>query len=50
MTPAEVARQFNVRGQLVAVTALGSGNVNDTYRAIFRTTSDDQQFVLKMAR
>jgi len=47
MTPAEIARQFNVRGQLVAVTSLGSGNVNDTYRAIFRTTSDEQQFVLQ---
>jgi Ser/Thr protein kinase RdoA (MazF antagonist) len=47
MTPAEIATQFNVRGQLVAVMALGSGNVNDTYRAVFRTTSDEQQFVLQ---
>jgi Ser/Thr protein kinase RdoA (MazF antagonist) len=47
MTPADVARQFQVKGQLVAVTALGSGNVNDTYRAIFRTTFDEQQIVLQ---
>ncbi len=47
MTPAAIAREFNVKGQLVAVMALGSGNVNDTYRAIFRTTFDEQQMVLQ---
>ncbi len=47
MTTAEIAKRFDVRGRLVTVEALTSGNVNDTYRAIFRTTFDEQQFILQ---
>tara|TARA_R110002096_G_scaffold215310_11_gene403145 strand:- start:1698 stop:2804 length:1107 start_codon:yes stop_codon:yes gene_type:complete len=47
MNPAEIAKQFEMEGQLVTVEALHSGNVNDTYRAIFRTTFDEQQFILQ---
>ena len=47
MNTGEIAKQFDVKGQLVTVQVIGSGNVNDTYRAIFRTTFDEQQFVLQ---
>ncbi|MEM0969535.1 MAG: aminoglycoside phosphotransferase family protein [Verrucomicrobiota bacterium] len=47
MNLSEVATSFDVPGQLVTVQSLGSGNVNDTYRAIFRTTFDETQFVLQ---
>ncbi len=47
MTPADIAKQFEMEGRLVTVEALSSGNVNDTYRAIFRTTFDEQQFILQ---
>lgn len=47
MLPAEIAPHFDVPGRLVTVQSLGHGNVNDTYRAIFRTTFDETQFVLQ---
>lgn len=47
MTPAEIAKQFKVKGRLVTLEALGGGNVNDTFRVIFRTTFDEKQFVLQ---
>ena len=47
MTPTEIAKQFKVKGRLVTVEVLGGGNVNDTYRAIFRTTFDEKQFILQ---
>ncbi len=47
MTPEDIAKQFQVDGRLVTVEAIGSGNVNDTYIAVFRTTFDEQQFVLQ---
>lgn len=43
----KVASQFDVPGRLVTVQPLGSGNVNDTYRVIFRTTFSEEQFVLQ---
>ena len=46
-SPAEIAKQFDVQGRLVTVETIGSGNVNDTYRVIFRTTFDEQQIVLQ---
>ena len=36
MRAALIARQFDVQGRLVTVEPYGSGNVNDTYLAIFR--------------
>ena len=47
MSPVEIAKQFNIEGRLVALEALGGGNVNDTYRVIFRTTFDEKQFILQ---
>ncbi len=47
MAIAEIAKQFDVPGRLVTVQSLGSGNVNDTYRAVFRTAFDETQFVLQ---
>lgn len=38
MRAALIARQFDVQGRLVTVAPYGSGNVNDTYLAITRTT------------
>ena len=42
MISAIIAQQFDIEGYLVSIEPLGSGNVNDTYIAIFRTvfTSD----------
>ncbi|MCB1236780.1 MAG: phosphotransferase [Verrucomicrobiae bacterium] len=46
--PAEtVARCFQVPGRLVALQPIRTGNVNDTYRAVFRTTSSEEQFILQ---
>lgn len=46
--PAEnVATQFAVPGRLVALRNINSGNVNDTYRAVFRTTFSEEQFILQ---
>ncbi len=42
-----MAQQFNVNGRLVTVQPTGSGNVNDTFLAIFRTTFDEHRFVLQ---
>lgn len=50
MRPAHIARQFDVQGRLVSVEPYGSGNVNDTYLAIFRTTFSEQRFVLQRIR
>lgn len=46
--PAEnVATQFEVPGRLVALRNINTGNVNDTYRAVFRTTFSEEQFILQ---
>jgi len=47
LPPAEIAKRFDVPGRLVTVQSLGNGNVNDTYRVVFRTTFDETQFVLQ---
>ncbi|MEI6807412.1 MAG: aminoglycoside phosphotransferase family protein [bacterium] len=47
MNPAHAAQQFDVPGRLVAITAYGSGNVNDTYLAIFRTTFSEERVVVQ---
>ena len=45
-----IARQFDVQGRLVTVEPYGSGNVNDTYLAIFRTTFSEQRFIVQRVR
>lgn len=47
MNPVIMARKFAVDGQLVTVEPTGSGNVNDTYLAIFRTVFDENRFILQ---
>lgn len=47
MDPAHAAQQFDVPGRLVAITAYGSGNVNDTYLAVFRTTFSEERVVVQ---
>ncbi len=47
MIAAQVARQFAVDGRLVSVKPTGSGNINDTYTAVFRTTFDEHRFILQ---
>lgn len=47
MKAALMAQQFDVAGRLVTVTHHGSGNVNDTYLAVFRTTFSEERFVLQ---
>lgn len=47
MKAALMAKQFAVEGRLVTVEPHGTGNVNDTYIAIFRTTFSEQRFILQ---
>jgi len=42
-----IATLFDVPGRLVSLQPLGSGNVNDTYRVILRTTFSEEQYVLQ---
>jgi len=39
--------KFNVKGRLVALQPVGSGNINDTYLAIFRNTFTETQVILQ---
>ncbi len=47
MTASQIATLFDVPGRLVTLEPLGSGNVNDTYRVILRTTFNEEQYVLQ---
>lgn len=47
MKAAGMAVQFSVDGRPVSVSPTGSGNVNDTYLAIFRTTFSEERFILQ---
>ncbi|MCB1230853.1 MAG: aminoglycoside phosphotransferase family protein [Verrucomicrobiae bacterium] len=47
MNAEKVATRFQVPGRLVALQPINSGNVNDTYRVIFRTTFSEEQFILQ---
>ena len=47
MKAALMAQRFDVAGRLVTVLPKGSGNVNDTYVAIFRTTFAEERFILQ---
>ncbi len=42
-----IATQFDVPGRLVALQTIGTGNVNDTYRVILRTTFSEEQYILQ---
>ncbi len=47
MSVEDVAKKFQVAGRLVALQSITSGNVNDTYRVIMRTTFSEEQFILQ---
>ncbi len=47
MLAESIAMKFEVPGQLVALEAIGSGNVNDTYRVVLRTTFSEEQYILQ---
>lgn len=47
MTPETIAAKFEAPGQVVTVLDINTGNVNDTYRVIKRTTYSEIQFVLQ---
>jgi len=47
MKAALIAPKFAVGGRLVTVEAVGDGNVNDSYLAVFRTTFSEERFVLQ---
>jgi hypothetical protein len=47
MTPESIAAEFDLPGQVVTVLSIETGNVNDTYRVIKRTTFSEVQFVLQ---
>ena len=42
-----IATEFDVPGRLVALQPIGTGNVNDTYRVILRTTFSEEQYILQ---
>src|SRR5262245_53637914 len=47
MKAALMAQQFDVAGRLVTADPTGSGNVNDTYLVVFRTTFSEERFILQ---
>ena len=47
MNPALMAQEFDVAGRFVSIMPQGSGNVNDTYLATFRTPSSEERFILQ---
>lgn len=47
MKAALMAQRFDVAGRLVTVDPIGSGNVNDTYLAVFRTVFSEERFILQ---
>lgn len=47
MTPETIAAEFDVPGRVVALLSIDTGNVNDTYRVIKRTSYSEGQFVLQ---
>ncbi|NNE92342.1 MAG: aminoglycoside phosphotransferase family protein [Verrucomicrobiales bacterium] len=47
MSAQEIAFQFEVPGRIVTLESIGTGNVNDTYLVIQRTTFSEEQFILQ---
>lgn len=46
----DISRRFNVPGRLAVLRPHGSGNVNDTYMAVYRTAFSEQRFILQRIR
>jgi len=42
-----IAMQFDLQGRLACVRPLGTGNVNDTYIAVFRTHFSEERVVIQ---
>ena len=42
-----LVNRFNIKGRLVALQPVGSGNINDTYLAIYRNTFTETQVILQ---
>ncbi len=47
MKPATIAEQFEVSGRLASIRPTGSGNVNDTYLAVFRTHFSEERIIVQ---
>ena len=47
MKPVKVAEQFDVSGRLASIRPTGSGNVNDTYLAVFRTHFSEERIIIQ---
>jgi Ser/Thr protein kinase RdoA (MazF antagonist) len=47
MEPSKAAQRFSARGRLVHVNAVGNGNVNDTYEAVFRDGGSVERIIVQ---
>ncbi|MFV1994360.1 MAG: aminoglycoside phosphotransferase, partial [Verrucomicrobiales bacterium] len=47
MSAESIASEFEVPGRVVTLLSIDSGNVNDTFRVISRTTFSEEQFILQ---
>jgi Ser/Thr protein kinase RdoA (MazF antagonist) len=47
MKPSQAAQRFSIGGRLVYTDAIGRGNVNDTYEAMFRAGASVEQVILQ---
>lgn len=47
MKPTKIAEQFEVSGLLASIRPTGSGNVNDTYLAVFRTHFSEERIIIQ---
>jgi len=47
MKPVKIAGQFDVAGRIASVRPTGSGNVNDTYLAVFRTHFSEERIIVQ---
>lgn len=47
MTPEQIAQQFDIHGRLATLRPCTSGNVNDTYIAVFRTHFSEERIILQ---
>ncbi|MCC7300564.1 MAG: aminoglycoside phosphotransferase family protein [Verrucomicrobia bacterium] len=47
MTPEQIAQQFELHGRLASMRPTTSGNVNDTYIAVFRTHFSEERVIIQ---
>jgi Ser/Thr protein kinase RdoA (MazF antagonist) len=47
MKPFKIAEKFDVAGQLASIRPTGSGNVNDTFLAVFRTHFSEERIIIQ---